>query len=51
MGKDEGAFDKYISSVLGRLSVPKMQNSTKLRLKMKTVEPENNLKALGNCRF
>lgn len=39
MERERGVFDKYISRVLGKLSVPKMQNSIKLRLKMKNEEP------------
>lgn len=32
-------LDRYINRVLGRLSVPKMQNSTNLRLKRAIDEP------------
>lgn len=36
---EDGEFDKYISRVLGRLSVPKMQNSINFRLKILDEDP------------
>lgn len=42
MGRDEGVLAKYISRVLGRLSVPTMQNSIKARFKIAEDEPVNN---------
>lgn len=45
---EDGAFAKYINSVLGRFSVPKMQYSMNFLLKMNDEDPLKTRKASGS---